>query len=99
MKKIADYNPRFSQAVGAPLVLNFTCPSCGDPYLISVPVDWEGVSTMNNAAHWKVTGCGPDPKEFSWNKISVSPSINNHHHGRKKTCSFHATITNGEIKP
>lgn len=97
--RLCDLRPELSQAGGAPLMLSFDCPNCGAPYRICVPVDWQGVSPIENTAYWKMSGCGPDPAEFSWEKITLSPSINNHHHGRKKQCTWHGHIAAGAIKP
>lgn len=69
--------------------LSFDCPLCGPPYRI-----------------WILMKLGGPAKDGIWKwtfdadgNVSIDPSINNHNHGRKKTCNFHCTITKGEVLP
>lgn len=86
-QSIVALNYRFS---GPPGDFSFDCPSCGKPYRI-----WFRVHT-------------DAPKEGTWQIItadswatmeglSITPSIHNHHHGRRKACNWHGTVTNGMV--
>jgi hypothetical protein len=95
--KLSELHPRFGQAVNRPMYLTFDCPTCGEPYRVSIPVNVNG---MTGGADFPVWQCSaPTPPDFSWDAITVSPSIDNtpSGHGRKKSCSWHGNIINGEV--
>jgi hypothetical protein len=73
--------------------LSFNCPTCGPPYKILVNVVLGNDLSKRPDAAWLLTFGNPT----DWNSASVVPSIVNHNHGRKKKCSFHGTITSGEV--
>jgi hypothetical protein len=97
--KFADLNPSARQGPGCPITLTFTCPACGPPYTVNIPVVLNGEGGQagrEDIQKWQVTT--PD---LSWDRTTITPSINNTPggHGRKKPCPWHGSIVNGEIVP
>lgn len=97
--RFADLNPTCRQAPGYPIRLEFDCPACGPPYRIDIPVILNGQGGNSGdpgIKRWTVTTDG-----LSWDRATITPSIDNTPggHGRKKPCSWHGSITNGEVRP
>lgn len=98
--RLADLSPIFQQAPGCPVTLRFICPACGPPYKIDIPVNLNGETpSPTGAPTWSCVS--PGPPNFSWDNVTVTPSINNtvSGHGRKRPCTWHGSITNGELRP
>lgn len=66
----------------------FDCPKCGSPYKISIKARLGG--PVSNPGIWAWTF-------DEQNRLTVTPSIDNRHHGRKKDCSWHGSIVQGEL--
>lgn len=91
--KLSELNPRMTG--NGPLnQLVFDCPKCGPPYIISVHCHRADADDKRRIWKWSV----PDG-QFGWDVFSLSPSINNRDHGRKKLCGCHLSIVNGEVVP
>lgn len=98
MARFTDLNPRCGQHTGCAIRLSFDCPACGPPYRIDIPVVLNGQGENLQPSVPKWTATTPD---VSWDRITISPSIDNTPggHGRKKPCSWHGSIIDGEVRP
>lgn len=86
--KFSSLNPKISGTD-----ISFDCPKCpGQRVWISAlyrqPPDPTG--------RWSWTA--PDDGSGGYDAITITPSINNHHHG-KIPCGWHGSIVNGDIVP
>src|SRR5213593_2888298 len=94
MRRLASLNPHLtmSQLTGEHELM-FDCPVCGLPYQIYLRCRINGPATTGVwaiALPERASGDG-------WARVSLSPSIKNTHHGRKKRCTAHITITDGDV--
>ena len=91
--KLADFDPCWSPSMIAGVKqLRFMCPLCGPPYLISV------LCRLNGPQEPGIWACAPDIGTINWQHgLTLSPSIVNSNHGRKKTCGWHGSVINGEL--
>jgi hypothetical protein len=66
--------------------LSFDCPMCGPPYRVWLRCRHKGP---------------PSPGTWAWDfdgpTITLTPSIRNNMHGRKKVCGWHGSITGGQV--
>ncbi len=93
--QLASLNPTMAGCSGGLNEFSFDCPKCGPPYRVVVRCRLNGPSDADGAIWaWK------PPKDVNANPwgLTFDPSISNHNHGRKKPCSCHVTIENGEVK-
>lgn len=98
MTRLSELKPRMQQASSGAIDLSFDCPLCGVPYRVCIRANVNGrTPALNGIPVWQVTV--PEPPNFSWDAVTVSPSINNTPggHGRKKPCTWHGHIINGEV--
>jgi len=96
--RFVDLNPQCRQASGCAIRLEFDCPVCGPLYRVDIPVvlNGDGEGLQPEVPKWKVTTVG-----LAWDRTTISPSINNTPggHGRKKLCTWHGSIIDGEVRP
>lgn len=98
--KLGELHPKIMGGnIQSPIRLSFDCPLHGAPYRIDIPVVLNGVNAGPDMPKWQMSS--PDPPDFSWDRVTVSPSIDNSPggHGRKQPCNWHGTITNGQVVP
>jgi hypothetical protein len=81
-------NLSITQAVHGLHDIVFDCPKCGPPYQIGIKARFGGLSSNPGIWAWE------HDAEY---RLTITPSIDNQHHGRKKQCGWHGSITNGEI--
>lgn len=93
--KLADLNPSITGTTGGLNELTFDCPKCGKPYRIRIVMRLNGPTGGERPGVWSWTF---DENDIA-KGITVSPSIQNNDHGRKKSCGYHCSILNGEIVP
>jgi hypothetical protein len=87
-------NPKLSR--GEPYwQLTFDCPRCGPPFRVFVCV-LPGPAP-NIPGVWGIT-LPPGRELDDWSGVTLTPSIQNNHHGRA-TCGFHCSIIDGEVHP
>jgi hypothetical protein len=95
--RLAQLNPTLHWSPGAKEhthQLEFDCPRCGPPFRIMVNCSTEKMRAEGGV--WKITIAEPTDGDY-WGCVSLTPSIHNHNHGRKKPCGFHCVITDGEL--
>jgi hypothetical protein len=73
--------------------LTFDCPKCGPPYRISIHCHQGEPDAARALWKWAMP-----PGVNDWDRITIDPSISNHHHGRKP-CGYHLSVINGEVVP
>lgn len=78
--------PRYNQ-------LTFDCPKCGPPFRIQIHCHQGEPDAKRALWHWH-TSAGL----YGWDVMTISPSISNHHHGRRE-CGCHLSVTDGEVLP
>lgn len=91
--KMTELNPMlgYTEKMGHELTLN--CPYCGDRF--SIHVNYRG--TPKEPATWGLTHPEGD---FSWDKVTLAPSISNHPLAKGRVCSQpHFSVINGEVVP
>lgn len=88
--KLSSLNPKMTGGCDGTNEISFDCPVCGPPYRISIRARLNGDPA---GGIWRWTRRGTD-----WDSITISPSISNSNHGKKKTCTCHITITNGKVQ-
>lgn len=95
--KFSELNPRVTQVGQSPIWLTFTCPRCGPPYTVNIPIVLNGQKSGPDIPMWQFMAS--DPPNFSWDTVTISPSIDISPcgHGRKKPCNWHGNIINGEV--
>ena len=86
--RLSAFNPQLGARE-----LTFDCPKCGKPYRVSVHIS----PSAPSAGFWQIS-LPPQPMgEDGWDGVTISPSIINENHGRKKSCGWHGSIINGNI--
>lgn len=92
--KLSDLNPQITG--NSPDGVNqiiFDCPKCGKPYRILILAKFN--QPHGPAGYWSWTF---DVNATNgYDAITITPSINNPNHGRKKLCGWHGSIVNGEV--
>lgn len=83
----SELNPKISGTD-----ISFDCAKCGHPHRIWIAARYRQAPSVGVWC-WDAPVDSPN----GYNAITITPSINNHHHGRK-SCGWHVTITNGEVK-
>lgn len=106
--KLMDLNPQWSMVYrdftpetgGIPTDdynMSFRCPTCGPPGIVHVKI---GPRHPDAADHrWQATPMPPDGPDWP-SRLTLVPSINNigvGHGPRHPGCSFHGTISCGEV--
>jgi len=74
--------------------LSFDCPLCGPWYKIILCCS--RVKPSSEGVWWisipeVASGDG-------WNGITLTPSVNNSNHGRKKVCGYHFFLIDGDLR-
>jgi len=78
--------------------LSFWCPACGRPASISIHI---GDSVREEPRRWKAEPLPTGSPDW-FDQVTITPSINYAvcgHGPKKPTCSFHGSISRGEIIP
>jgi hypothetical protein len=97
--RLSTLNPSLTQsplADGYTHQLAMDCPSCGAPYRLVICVVLN-VSAPGRAGVWGLQ-VPAVPFGDGWSGVTLSPSFQNHSHGRKKTCAVHFSIVDGEVR-
>jgi Family of unknown function (DUF6527) len=93
--KFGELHPSLNWTAEFGYELSFDCPTClGKRVVIYVSLDGK----PKPPATWGIELL--QPPDFSWDKVTITPSINNTgptRHGRGSPCRAHLTITNGEV--
>lgn len=100
MTRLAALHPSLTQSVGAvgyTHQLALDCPSCGAVYRIVANVVLNA-PPPGLAGVWGLQ-VPAIPSGDGWDGVTMSPSYQNHHHGRRKVCNVHFSILNGEVVP
>lgn len=70
----------------------FDCAKCGPPHRVWIAARYRQ-SPIQGTWSWTA----PDDGSGGYDAITISPSIDNHSHGRKKQCGWHISVVNGEV--
>ena len=81
MMRLADLNPMFSSTDRVLSELSFDCPIHGAPFRVSV---WCAPKAVDRKAPTWVSN---QEYPYPWDTLTLTPSIQNHHHGRKLACN------------
>lgn len=89
--KLSDLNPILGHTDMFGHELTIDCPICKERF--SVHVNYQGPYKGDN-----IWGLSHPAAEFTWDSVTLTPSINHHPQARNKPkCAAHFSIINGKI--
>jgi hypothetical protein len=98
--RLAALHPMLTQSHGSfgyTHQLEMDCPACGPQYRMAICVVLN-VPPPGRSGVWALQ-LPAVPSGDGWDGVTMSPSVQNSNHGRKKACTVHFSIVNGEVVP
>ncbi len=100
--KLAELRPEFRRyADDASLYeIAFDCPVCGAPWRCMIRARLGGPPGPEGTWAWAAAPfSNVPPVPLDWGTVTITPSVRNRHHGRKRLCSAHFNVVAGEVVP
>ena len=101
--KLNTLNPEFRKAFPVEddtlYEMSFDCPVCGPPWRVYIKARLGGPRGPEGVWAWTAAPFGFDPSiPLDWNTVTITPSVKNQNHGRKRSCNGHFNVSDGIVQ-